>query len=211
MTHAVVEQVRLMLGSSVSPEVEVEVRGATASFGSEVIATPQSFAVGAEAAFEAWRQHEGWPDAILLACFGDPGLAALRAAARVPVAGMAESAMREAAALARPYRIVTAGAQWPAMLRETARCVQAGRWLEEVAALPATGLAVSRDPEAFMPVLRQALDDAEAAGVRTVLLGGAGFAGLRGRLRFEGVLIDGLEAAVRQIAIHSAIHISIHK
>lgn len=193
MTHKVVAQVMLLAGEG------VEVRGVTAPFGNEVIATPESFATGAEAALAAWRGQVGWPDGILLACFGDPGLAALRALAAVPVAGMAEAAMREAVALGRPYAIVTAGVQWPAMLREVARQMGTDALLAEVIALDTTGLAVSRDPAAFVSSLQDALDRLWHAGIGTAILGGAGFAGLRGRLHYPGVLIDGLEAAVRAL------------
>lgn len=193
MTRTVVEQVGLLAGQG------VELRGVTAAFGSEVIATPASFATGADAALAAWRSHQGWPDAVLLACFGDPGLATLRAEAAVPVAGMAEAAMREAIALGQPYAILTAGAQWPGMLREVARQYGADALLKEVIALETTGLAVSRDPAAFLGGLQGALDRLWQAGIQTAILGGAGFAGLRGRLHYPGELIDGLEAAVRAL------------
>lgn len=193
MTHRVVHEARRLAGPG------VQVRGVTASFGSEVIASRESFAVGAQAGLEAWRGVQGWPDAIVLACFGDPGLAALGQAAGVPVAGMAQAALRQAVALARPYRIVTAGAQWPAMLRETVQAEGAGDWLEDIVALDTTGLAVSRDPDGFLALVQAALDDAGRAGVPTVILGGAGFAGMRARLNFGGTLIDGLEAAVASL------------
>lgn len=193
MTCTVVEQVRLLAGHG------VELRGATATFGSDVIATPASFATGADAALAAWRSHQGWPDAVLLACFGDPGLDELRTQAAVPVAGMAEAAMCEATALGQPYAIVTAGAHWPAMLREVARQRGVDALLKDVIALETTGLAVSREPAAFLGSMQGALDRIWQAGVQTAILGGAGFAGLRSRLHYPGELIDGLEAAVRAL------------
>jgi len=192
---------RVLAEASRLAGARAELRGATGSTGHAVIASRESYAAGAMAALQALRQSAGWPDAVLLACFGDPGLAELQPAAGVPVAGMAQSALREAAALARPYRIVTAGAGWPAMLREFAMAQGLSAQLEGIVALDTTGLAVSRDPGAFVAALQQALDDARADGVQTVVLGGAGFAGMRGQLRFDGTLIDGLEAALRSLGL----------
>ncbi|MFZ2103334.1 MAG: aspartate/glutamate racemase family protein, partial [Oricola sp.] len=57
------------------------------------------------------------PDAVVLACFGEPGLGALREAVDVPVFGLLESSARLAASLGS-FSILTPGAAWPAQLRE---------------------------------------------------------------------------------------------
>ncbi len=193
MTDKVVAAVRGLVGGG------VDVRGVTATFGSEVIASAQSFSVGADAALAAWKSARDWPDAILLACFGDPGLAGLRQASGLPVAGMAESALQEAHAMARPWRIITAGAGWAPLLRNIARAARLDEYLEDIVTLDNTGLAVLRHPSDFLAPVQQHLDDADRVGVKTVVLGGAGFAGLIGQLRYPGLLIDGVEAAVRAL------------
>lgn len=193
MTRKVVAQVQRLAGDA------MQVRGATAQSGPEVIATRETFAMGAQSAQATLRAHAGWADAVLLACFGDPGLDALRATAGVPVVGMADAALREAHALAQPYRIVTAGPAWVDMLGEIAAERGARRWLDRVVALETTGLAIARDPDGFRHAVQQALDAAHADGIATVVLGGAGFAGMAPQLRYAGRLIDGLEAAVRAL------------
>lgn len=193
MTEQVVAQVRTLAGP------KADVRGVTATCGYPVIDSRASFAAGARAALDAWRAQTGKPDAVLLACFGDPGLDALRALARVPVAGMAEAALQAAMAAGERYRIVTAGAGWRDLLLEAAEKAHANALLEGIRILDTTGLAIARDQDGFMARVQAALHDAERAGVRTVILGGAGFAGMKRRLRFDGVLIDGLEAAVRKL------------
>jgi allantoin racemase len=193
MTRRVVAQVERVLAPGWT------VRGATATVGAPVIADRASFAAGAQAALQTFRAAGADADAVLLACFGDPGLAPLRALAGVPVAGMADSALREADALARPFRVVTAGPEWPAMLREGAAASGLDRWLEQVVALETTGLAVAREPDRFRGLVQEALDRAAADGIATVVLGGAGFAGMARSLRTQGRLIDGLEAAVRAL------------
>ncbi len=57
-------------------------------------------------------------DAVMIGCFGDPGLEALRAVAREPVLGLAEASIREADALAEPFAILTMGKAWIEILNE---------------------------------------------------------------------------------------------
>ena len=193
MTHRVVLEVGRLVAHG------WHVQGVTAVIGSDAITDPASFEAGARAAVATLRMQGAEADAVLLACFGDPGLAEMRAASAIPVAGMAESAMREAHALARPFRIITTGREWPAMLRESAAGWGLGQWLEAIVALDHDGLAATRDAAAFTALLQQALDAAMVDRIETVILGGVGFAVLREDLWFDGELIDGLGAAVRSL------------
>lgn len=193
MTDKVVTQVLQLVGPG------VEVRGVTARFGHEVIASRQSYVVGAHAALDLGLSEAKGVDAILLACFGDPGLAALREALAVPVVGMAETALQLAMALDQPFHIITAGPAWEGMLRETVRMEQAEALLHGITVLPTTGLAAARDPEAVLVVIQKVLASLQAQGAPTVILGGVGFAGLKARLNYAGVLVDGLEAATNRV------------
>lgn len=176
------------------------VRGVTAATGCEVIASRASFVTGAWAALETLRAQDDWADAVLLACFGDPGLAALREVSAVPIIGMAEAALREAVALGRPYHLVTAGTAWDAMLRETVRLEDAEALLDGITVLDSTGLAMTRDPQRALQLLQGVLDGLQLRGAPTCILAGTGFAGMAPALRYDGVLIDGLAAAVRTAA-----------
>lgn len=174
-------------------------RGITATQGPPVIASRESFAAGALAAQALWpAQDDGWADAVLLACFGDPGLAALRRTSRVPVIGMAEAALDEAGAQGKPFHIVTAGIAWDTMLRETiAQHPTAAALLDGITVLEGTGLAIAQNPGAFVVQLQDTLDALQSIGAPTCILGGAGFARLAGQLRYDGVLLDGIGAGVR--------------
>ncbi|MES2973829.1 MAG: aspartate/glutamate racemase family protein [Pseudomonadota bacterium] len=197
MTEAAVAQVQRLLGP------DAEVRGVTASSGPPVIASRESFVAGAHAALQAWHgmpaDTRGRLDGVILACFGDPGLAALQEVCGVPVAGMAQAALREAIGAGRPYRIITAGAAWEAMLLDTVRLEQATGLLDGIVVLQGTGLDAARDRQGFVALVQDALDRAAGEGSPTVILGGAGFAGFRESLRYPGLLIDGLEAAARSM------------
>jgi len=201
MTDRVVAEVRRLAPPA------WEMRGVTAAVGCEVIASRAAFVTGAWAALETLRAQDEWADAVLLACFGDPGLAALREVSAVPVIGMAEAALHEAVALGRPYHIVTAGAAWDGMLRELVRVAGADALLDGITVLDGTGLAVAREPQRAVQRLQDVLDGLQQQrGAPTCILGGAGFAGMVDALRYDGVLTDGLAAAVRALRPHAALH-----
>ena len=191
MTEAMVRQLRQL-----APDLTI--RGVTAATGHPVIADRVSFAAGAQAALVALHTEYCSEDAVLLGCFGDPGLAALRERCAVPVAGMLAASVAQAMALKRPFRIVTAGAAWEAMLREGVHALGGGAQLEGIDVLPGNGLSAARDPEHTREQV-QALVDRCALARETMVLGGAGFAGLKDRLNHADHVIDGLEAALRSL------------
>src|SRR5260370_29999862 len=90
----------------------------TGRFGVPYIASRAAAAIAAHAALDALAQHVLDCDVVYLACFGDPGLAALKEVSPVPVVGMAEAAVEAACRLSRRFAIVTGGAAAPPALRE---------------------------------------------------------------------------------------------
>ena len=90
----------------------------TAERGAPVIASRASYAVAAEAVLETYARARRPHCAVVIGCFGDPGLEALRALARQPVLGLAEASIREADALGEPFAILTMGRAWVEMLNE---------------------------------------------------------------------------------------------
>lgn len=184
MTEAVVAELHAQAPTGTT------VRGLTARTGCAVIDSRDSFAIGARAALATLAEVPADADAVLLACFGDPGLEALHRASTIPVVGLAEAALHAAHAAGQPYAIVTAGADWVGMLRERAADFGAGRWLVDVYALPANGAALRRDPAAFRAELRRLSAIAAEAGARTLILGGAAFAGLAFEVDARLALMD---------------------
>lgn len=157
------------------------VRAATARFGPRYITGEIGAAVAGHAALDALAAEvatQGWPDVVLLACFGDPGLFALRAASRVPVLGMAEAAMRAAAAHG-PFAVITGGAAWVPMLERLAAALALPAPLLGVHAVDRSGGQLAADPAAAVPLLADAAAQAlqRWPQARVLLLGGAGLAG----------------------------------
>ena len=152
----------------------------TAPFGAAYIASQAAADVAQRAvpaAWEAYRASGGAaPDAVLVACFGDPGVAALRALTSVPVLGLAEVAMRAAAGLGR-YAVVTGGAAWGPMLERLAASLGLADGLAGVVTVERSGAQLLADPPAAQALLLAACHDALAlGGVRAIVIGGAALA-----------------------------------
>jgi Asp/Glu/hydantoin racemase len=171
----------------------------TGEFGGRYIASRATYAIAAHAALDAWARHAEGADAVLLACFGDPGLAALKELSPVPVVGMVEASL--AAAAGKRFSIVTGGAAWEPMLREMAMLAGAGPRLASIRTVAPTGAEIARDPDGALAMLAESCRTCARDGAETVILGGAGLAGLAPRLRavLDMPLIDGLEAAMAAI------------
>jgi len=192
MTDRLVAAAQRMAGDG------IEVSGATARFGGRYIATRATYAIAGHAALDAYAEHAEGADAVLLACFGDPGLAALREIADVPVIGMAEAACREAARRGR-FAIVTGGAAWRPMLEELVATLGLADRLAAIRTVAPTGREIAADPTASAGMLAAECRAAAVEdGAEVVILGGAGLVGLAELIAAEVPvpLIDGLAAAV---------------
>lgn len=179
------------------------VRTLTARFGAPYIADEASFAVAGHAVLDAWATAlaEGpAPDAVLIGCFGDPGLLALQEASPVPVTGLAEGAMHQAARLGR-FAIVTGGVKWRPMLQRLAQATGLAQPLADILTVAPTGAQMAADPEGAKAVLVQAcLEAAALPGVQSVILGGAGLAGLAAQIQpaVPVPVIDSVAAATQE-------------
>lgn len=60
-------------------------------------------------------------DGVCIACFGEPGLKAVREISPVPVVGMLESSVLTALQMGERFSMLTPGAEWPGMLMELLR------------------------------------------------------------------------------------------
>jgi Asp/Glu/hydantoin racemase len=174
--------------------------GATGRFGARYIASRAASAVAAHAALDAYAEHGAGSDAVLIGCFGDPGLDALREIAPVPVLGLADAAGAEAMRVAPRFGVVTGGAAWKPMLEEFYAARGTGARLSGVRTVAPSGGEIARDPDGALALLAEACRaSAEQDGAGAVILGGAGLAGLAARLapRVPVPVICSVEAGVR--------------
>ncbi|MCJ2123547.1 aspartate/glutamate racemase family protein [Methylobacterium sp. J-077] len=198
VTDLVAAHVRRQIGD------RAELRAVTGRFGARYIASRAASAIAGHAALDALAEHRDGCDAVYLACFGDPGLLALRELSPVPVVGMAEAACREAAA--GRFGIVTGGAAWKPMLEEFVGTLGLSDHLAAITTVAPSGGEIAREPDRALAALAQACRDCHEAGAATVILGGAGLAGLAQRLapQVSCKLICSVEAGTRAVLAAAA-------
>ncbi|MBS0518602.1 MAG: aspartate/glutamate racemase family protein [Proteobacteria bacterium] len=178
---------------------DTTLRAVTGAFGPRYIASRVGYAIAGHAAVDALARDKGRKDAVVLACFGDPGLAALKEIAKVPVVGMADASILQACAIGQRFSIVTGGERWKPMLEEFVASHGLSSRLASVRTVAPTGADIARNPRAALALLAKGCracvrDD----GADVVILGGAGLAGLAAKLKdaVEVPLLDGVACAI---------------
>lgn len=200
VTELVATHVRAELGAGAAVDT------ATARLGAAYIASEAASAIAGHAALDAWAAYRAQgtrPDVVLLACFGDPGLFALRELCDCPVTGLAEAAFLQAARSSARGRfgVVTGGAAWGPMLVRLAQGLGFADAMAGVHTVAPSGAQLAADPASALPLLAQACRDAaRALDVDCVILGGAGLAGLAARIQHEVPvpLIDSVSAGAQE-------------
>lgn len=180
---------------------DIDWRPSTARFGVAYVASEAAYATAQHAALDAFARDGESCDAVLIACFGDPALFALRELARVPVVGLADASLAEAAGYGR-YSIVTGGTVWKQMLERFARSVGRADELASVRTVAPTGAEIAADPHRAMSLLAEACNACvREDGAQAVILGGAGLVGLAERLESDVSVpvIDSVHAGRRAV------------
>lgn len=136
----------LVAASAVSPGFMME--GRTAPFGVPLITTEQALEVAAMAvqAMAPSLKADGFAGVIVCA-FGDPGLDYLREALDVPVTGLAEAGLAEAAEGGRRFSVVTTTPDLAGPIRRAAQRYGFGDLLASIRITPGDPGAVMADPE----------------------------------------------------------------
>lgn len=154
-----------------------QLEAVTAAFGASYIASEAAYAIAAHAVLAAWA---GAPvcERVLIGCFGDPGLEALREVSGLPVIGLAESAMQAAAVHGR-FGIVTGGERWRPILQRRAQAAGLAAQLCDIRIVPQTGAELLADrARAVERLAAAARDSVRERGADAVLIGGAALAGM---------------------------------
>ncbi len=198
ISDSVSELIRAEAQRSASPGTEVEVL--TAPFGVAYIETRFEALIGAYAAAQLAAEHHERFDAVVVAAFGDPGLAGLREALPIPVTGLTEAALASACLLGQRFSIVAISQRIRAWYRETVQAnglenrLASIRGLDEP--LADIGNVQGDQGERLVRLAERCVDE---DGADVIVLAGAPLAGLarslRGRLPVPSV--DGVSSAVR--------------
>jgi allantoin racemase len=145
--------------------------------------------------------HEGeraGAEAHVLACFGDPGLAAAREIAAGPVIGIAEAAMHTATFLGRSFSVVTTLSRTTGQAWDLARAYGFATACAGVHACDIPVLDLD-SPGAWAAVGQACAVARDADGCDAIVLGCAGMTGLAAKLTADLGLpvVDGVAAAVK--------------
>lgn len=199
-TVSVTLQLRALADQALGPDTRTE--AVTAPFGAPYISTEVACTVAGHATLQAWQDRPtAQVDGVLIGCFGDPGLFALREMTTTPVTGLAEASFIAAQALGR-YAIVTGGKPWAAMLARLAQALPAGQDLADIETVDLDGASLRANPALGEQVLTEAcLRVLARTPVQAIVIGGAGLAGFAQRMQAQVPvpLIDSVEAGLRHL------------
>ena len=197
ISDSVTELIRAEAQRSALPGTTVDVM--TAPFGVAYIETRFEALLGAYAAAEMAAEHHANYDAVVIAAFGDPGLAALREALPIPVTGLTEAALASAMLLGNRISIIAISQRIQAWYREVVESYGFGSRLASIRALsqPLAGIGTVQDDHIqALKMLAEAAVDEDGADV--IVLAGAPLAGLARALKGQlpVPVVDGVSSAV---------------
>lgn len=144
------------------------------------------------------RAHEF--DAVILGCYGDPGLYAAREVSPVPVIGIAEASMLMACTVAYKFSIVTVLPRVVPMVEHAVKLAGLEARCASVRATPLSVLDCERDPQAAVrEITKQALLAVEEDRAEAILLGCGGMGPLDEQVgaAVPVPVIDGIVCAVK--------------
>jgi allantoin racemase len=178
----------------------VQVQAVCPSFGPQSIEGFYDEAVAAAGVAEQVRLHGPQADAVVLACFGDPGLDAAREACAAPVLGVAEAAFHLASLVATGFSVVTTMTRTCVIAEHLLHKYGFERRCRGVHGTDIPVLALEDGGSACLPQLEACAREALARDRSgAIVLGCAGMAGLCAALqqRLGVPVVDGVAAAVQ--------------
>lgn len=183
---------------SASPATQITML--TAGFGVAYIETRFEALIGAYATAQLACEHHAGHDAVIVAAFGDPGLAGLREVMPVPVLGMSESALASACLLGHRFSIIAISQRIQAWYREVVESHGLIGRLASIRALDRPLAGIGSVQADHLDALRALCERAVAEdGAEVIVLAGAPLAGLARALagQLPVPVVDGVSSAVR--------------
>ena len=199
ITAAMTEAMAAEARRYASPSTDIV--AVTAEFGTQYVENRVEAAIASHAVLDALAKYaDGGCDAAMISAFGDPGLAAAREFADVPVVGIQESAILTAWMLGRRYSIICLT---PRLRTWYIECAQehglAGR-LASVRALDVPIPDITRAKEQLRDrLVEQCMLAVEQDEAEVIIFGGGPIAGLAREMRDDIPVpcLDGVSCAVR--------------
>lgn len=180
----------------------VGVEGATASFGAGMIVDEAALASSASEVVRIGLTLGPQAGAVVVAAFGDPGAKALRERLSVPVIGIGEAALCEAAAGGRRFGIATTTPGLVGAIRAMVAAHGLAAQFTGIRVPEAEPLALASDPHRQDAALGQAVREClQRDGANAVVIGGGPLSDTAARLhaQFPTAIIEPLPAAMRAL------------
>lgn len=177
-----------------------EIAAVTAAFGTQYIENRAEAAIGGHAVLDALANNMAGYDAAIVSAFGDPGLAAAREFADIPIFGIAESALLTAWTLGRRFSIVCLTPRLRRWYQECAEEHGLAARLVSVRALDVPIPDITQARNQFRDRLQEectrAIEEDEA---EVIIFGGGPLAGLAREVAADIPVptLDGVSCAVR--------------
>ncbi len=178
------------------------IRGETAAQGPPMITTPEALAASEPGVIAIAVREANTCAGIIVAAFGDPGVAELKCRLAIPVIGICEAAMLEATAHGGRFAVATTTPALVPRIDETAVRLRlgdryAGTWLTD-----GDAAALVADPQRLEDALADAVEACiRDAGVTCVIIGGGPLSRAAAALsaRFRIPIVAPVASAVRQL------------
>ncbi|MCX5394067.1 aspartate/glutamate racemase family protein [Streptomyces sp. NBC_00094] len=161
--------------ASGAPAGALSVRGVTVTRGPRILTDPAALRAAAPEVLAAGLRAAAADDcaALLVGAFGDPGLEELRAATGLPVAGLGEAALLEAAADGTPFGIATTTPLLADAIAARVAALGLGDRYTGIRLTTGTPERLSADPALLLDRLERAVRACvERDGARAVVIGG---------------------------------------
>lgn len=176
-SESMTEHVRKELDQIKRPDTELTV--VCADKGPETIESAYEEAFAAIPTLELVKKaNQRGFDAVIIACFSDPGLEAAKEISDIPVIGIEEASLHIAAMLGAKFTVITAKRERVASKREHVYRRGLDHFLASVRSLDLTIAETDSDPdETKRRVLKVGKKAVEEDGAEVIILGCAGMAG----------------------------------
>jgi Asp/Glu/hydantoin racemase len=195
---ATTEQMAAIARSVAPPDAEIT--GLTARRGVPMILSTEELAAAASEVVKLGLAAAAKFDGIIIGAFGDPGLAALRDLVSIPVVGIAEAGMLEAAAGGRRFGVATTTPALVGLIAERARELGLADLYTGIRLTSGDPLALVADPARLADALAEAVRQSiYRDGAEAVIIGGGplGQAAIALAPRFKTPIIAPIPAAMR--------------
>ena len=198
------ERTTAMMLAAARPHLRpgIGIRGATAALGPAMILDEAAVAASVEEVVRIGLQDGQRARGVVVAAFGDPGVDRLRVLLPIPVVGIGEAAIREAASSGRRFGIATTTPGLVRAIKARVAELRLGHLFTGVRVPGTDPLLLASDPARQDEALAQATRDCiEQDGAEAVVIGGGPLSDTAARLReyYPGAIVEPVPAAMRAV------------